>query len=78
MPRKTQHVVPNSSGGWSLKKGGSTKATKNFDTKSDAVSYAKKVAKHQESELVIHKKDGRIQNANSYGNDPYPPKDKKH
>lgn len=76
MVRNTQHVVPNSDGGWSVKKGGSTKATKNFDIKPDAVSFGKIVAKKQNAELVIHKKDGTLQNPNSYGKDPIPPKDK--
>ena len=26
------------------------------------------------TELVIHRKDGRIQSSDSHGNDPYPPK----
>ena len=30
---KTQHVVPNPQSGWDVKKGGSEKATKHFDTK---------------------------------------------
>lgn len=76
MARKTQHIVPNSDGGWSVKKGGSTRATKNFDNKPDAVSLGRKIAQHQKAELVIHKKDGTIQNPNSYGKDPNPPKDK--
>lgn len=77
MARKTQHVVPNSKGGWSVKKGGSTKATKTFDNKKEAVVYGKTIAKNQKSELIVHKKDGRIQNPNSYGKDPHPPIDKK-
>jgi hypothetical protein len=77
MPRKTHHVVPNPEGGWKVKKGGGTKSSGNFDRKEDAVEYAKGVAKNQRSELVIHKKDGKIQNPNSYGNDPCPPRDKK-
>jgi hypothetical protein len=77
MARKTQHVVPNQSGGWSVKKGGSTKATKKFEKKSDAVTYGKAIAKNQGSEFVVHKKDGRIQNPNSYGSDPNPYKDRK-
>ena len=32
----------------------------------------------QVAELIPHGKDGKIQNLNSYGNDPYPPKDTKH
>lgn len=76
MPRKTQHVVPAKQGGWDVKKGGSSKATKHFEIKSEAVSYGKGVSKNQNAELVVHKKNGRIQNPNSYGNDPNPPKDK--
>lgn len=43
-----------------LKKGGSTKATKNFDNKASAIAYGKKIAKNQNSELVIHKNAGYV------------------
>ena len=34
MARKTHHVVPNSDrGGWDVKRGGASKASKHFDTK---------------------------------------------
>lgn len=77
MPRKTHHVVPNSGGGWDVKKGGGERAIKHFDNKHDAVDYGRDVSKNQESELVIHKKDGTIQNPDSHDGDPNPPKDKK-
>lgn len=35
-------------------------------------------AKQEGAELIPHRKDGKIQNPNSYGHDPHPPKDKKH
>lgn len=73
---KTQHVVPNPTSGWDVKKGGSDKSTKHFDTKQPAVDYARDLAKKQEAELVIHNKDGKISQKDSYGNDPCPPKDK--
>jgi hypothetical protein len=76
MARKTHHVVPNPKGGWSVKKGGSSRASKTFDTKKDATDYGRQVSKNQNSELVVHKKDGRIQTSNSHGKDPIPPKDK--
>ena len=72
---KTQHVVPNPTSGWDVKKGGSSKATKHFDTKQPAVDYARDLAKKQEAELVIHNKDGKISQKDSYGNDPCPPRD---
>lgn len=36
----------------------------------------REAAKHDKSELIIHGKKGVIQERNSYGNDPNPPKDK--
>jgi len=45
-----------------------------FDTQSEAIEAARKIAEKQKTELYIHGKDGRIRDRNSYGNDPYPPK----
>jgi len=77
MAKITQHVTPAHSGGWNVKKGGAIKASKHFDKKEDAIKYARDRSKKQNAELVIHKQDGKIQNPNSYGKDPCPPKDKK-
>jgi uncharacterized protein YdaT len=77
MAKKTHHVVPNPNGGWSVKKGGATRASKVFDTQVDAVKYAKVQAKKAHSELYVHRKDGTIRERDSYGSDLFPPKDKK-
>lgn len=74
---KDQHVTPKD-GKWQVKGDGNDKATKTFDTQKDAIDYAKTIAKNQKSEVVIHGKDGKIRDKDSYGNDPCPPKDKKH
>lgn len=71
---KTRHVVPNSEGGWDSKKGGAKRASKHFETKKDAVDYSRALSKKQKTELVIHKKDGKIQRKDSHGNDKFPPK----
>ena len=76
MARKTRHVVPNSDGGWDSKKGGAERASKHFDTKKEAEQYSRELSRKEQSELIIHKKDGTIQRADSHGNDPNPPKDK--
>ena len=34
----THHVVPNSGGGWDVRRGGAERASGHFDTKRDAVS----------------------------------------
>jgi hypothetical protein len=49
--RKTHHVVPNSSGGWKVKKGGSTRSSKQFDRKQDAEYYARQISQNQGTEL---------------------------
>ena len=36
------------------------------------------IARRNQSEVVIHRRDGTIRDSDSYGNDPNPPKDKKH
>lgn len=75
--RKTNHVVPAKSDGWSVKKSGSIKASRNFETKVQAVRYGISLSKNEKTELYIHKANGMIENRNSYNNDPYPPKDKR-
>lgn len=56
---KRTHVVKRDSG-WAVKKEGSYRATKIYDTKDQAVKGAQK-EKLKGSDLVIHKSDGSIQ-----------------
>ena len=77
MSRKTHHVVPDSRGGWNVKRGGASRASKHFDTKKEAEAYGREVSRNQRTEFVTHGKDGKIQRSDSHGNDPCPPKDTK-
>lgn len=74
--RKERHVVPSSGGGWDSKKNNAQRASKHFNTKEEAMQWSREKAKQEKSELIPHKKDGTIQNPNSYGKDPNPPRDK--
>ncbi len=47
-------------------------------TKDKAIENSTKEAKKREVEHVIHNKDGKISDKDSYGKDPVPPIDKKH
>jgi hypothetical protein len=76
MAKKSHHVVPDPEGGWSVKRGGSTRASKRFDTQGEAVSWARAVSRNQRSELVIHKRDGTVYKKDSHGLDPHPPRDR--
>jgi hypothetical protein len=77
MSKSSQHVVPHPDGGWSVKRGGATHATKRFETQREAISYGRKISKVQGSELYVHGRDGMIRSKDSYGSDPAPPKDTK-
>ncbi len=68
-----QHVLPRTDG-WAVKKAGAPKDTRVFPSQVQAIDFAKQVAKNQNSELIIHTRDGRIRERNSYGKDPHPPK----
>ena len=78
MAGKNQHVLPHEDGGWAVKGDGNTRATRRFDKKEEAEKFARETAKRQKSEMIIHGKDGSIQSRNSYGNDPFPPRDNRH
>lgn len=73
MAGKNQHVVPHKDG-WAVKGAGNGRATSVHDTQQQAVNAAREIARNQQSELVIHRPDGRIRDKDSYGNDPFPPK----
>lgn len=77
MAKKNQHVTPHPGGGWQVKGAGNKKATARADTQAEAIEIARSIAKSQQSEVVIHNKQGRIRDKDSYGNDPHPPKDTK-
>lgn len=70
---KNQHVTLRPDGDWQVKGEGNSKATAVTTTQKDAIRIARDIAINQGSEIVIHGKDGKIYDKNSYGNDPYPP-----
>lgn len=69
--KRSNHVVPSDSG-WAVRKSGATRASRTFDTKPEAVEYGRKLSKSEETELYVHKKNGMVENKNSYS----PQKDK--
>ena len=71
---KTHHVVPNPKGGWDVKRGGADRASSHHNTKQDAIDRGREISRNQNSELRIHKQNGRIGSSDSHGNDPFPPK----
>jgi hypothetical protein len=78
MKNKNYHVVPNTDGGWDVKKENSKRASSHHETQDQAVEAGKNLAHKTNGELVIHRPNGQIRDKDSYGNDPCPPKDTKH
>ena len=76
MAKRTNiHVVPRNDG-WIVRKEGTSRPTSVHQTQRDAVEAARKIARNQSGELVIHGRDGRIRDRDSYGADPMPPRDR--
>lgn len=75
-----RHVVPNSDGGWDVKKPGASRASAHTETQKEATNRAKDIVRNAGGgEVRIHGRDGKIRNSDTIapGNDPFPPRDKK-
>ena len=73
MSRWILRVTPLKGQGWKVTGVGS--APLKFDTKSSAVSFARRRCREQKeagglAQLVVHKMDGKIHYENTYGKDP--------
>jgi hypothetical protein len=74
---KRIHVVPHN-GEWATRREGADRVGTTHPTQADAIEAARGRAIREGGEVVIHRPDGRIRDADSYGNDPNPPRDMKH
>jgi Uncharacterized protein conserved in bacteria (DUF2188) len=66
------HVVP-SDGGWDVKVEGRG-ATRHFESQNEAIEMSRRLARGNRSEHILHGRDGRIRQRDSYGRDPFPPR----
>jgi hypothetical protein len=72
MSGKNQHVIPHA-GAWAVRGAGNSRATSVHETQAQAITHAREIAENQESEMLIHGRNGRIRERDSFGNDPFPP-----
>ena len=77
MGKKHVHILPRIQG-WAVKKEGSSRASSLHRTQKQAIQAGRQMAMINKSELVIHGKDGKIRDKDSYGKDSFPPRDTKH
>ena len=71
--KRNVHIVPHN-GKWAVKMEGNDRYAAIIEKQSTAVERGKQIAKNNESEILIHGGNGQIRERNSYGNDPFPPK----
>jgi len=77
MKGKDIHVVPQGDK-WAVKPEGASTPLSTHRTQGAALEAGRREARRNESELVIHRANGQIRDKDSYGNDPNPPRDRKH
>jgi hypothetical protein len=71
MPRKNVHTTFNSADkNWRNISEGSQRAINVFQTKQEAQTAGKQIAKDRGVEHLVHRRDSKISERNSYGNDP--------
>jgi uncharacterized protein YdaT len=71
--KKNQHVVRRENG-WAVRGEGNSRDTARTRTQQEAIERATQIAQNQNSEVIVHGRDGKIRERSSYGNDPHPPK----
>ncbi len=76
MAKKNIHVVPNGNQ-WAVKPEGQPPVSKHR-TQGAAEEAGRRLAKQAEGELITHRPNGQIRDKDSFGNDPNPPRDRKH
>lgn len=78
MTKKNIHVTHRKDKTWAVIGEGDKRASSVHKTQGAAIKAGTPIAKTNKSELVIHDRENKIRDKDSYGNDPNPPKDKKH
>ncbi|WP_284653165.1 DUF2188 domain-containing protein [Flavobacterium terrisoli] len=73
MSKKNQHVVPKGKA-WGIRGAGNGKLTRVVRTQSQAIKIARRIAINQGSEMLIHSRNGKIRERNTYGKDNFPPR----
>ena len=60
MPRSAIHTVPVKEGGWTNEREGSDEGLGSYTTKAEAQAAGRDLARLEQTEHIIHTKDGRI------------------
>lgn len=75
--KKSSVIVGPQGEQWAVSRPGAERVSSLHDRKQDAVDVGRGTARREHTELQIRGRDGRIQDQDSYGSDPCPPKDRR-
>jgi hypothetical protein len=78
MSGKNIHVTHRADGSWAVIGEGDSRASSLHGTQRDAIAAAREIAINNQSELVIHDRNNLIRDKDSFGVDPFPPRDIRH
>ena len=76
MAKNTVHVVPRA-GNWAVRRSGAERDSSPHRTQEAAIRFGRSAAQREKNRAVIHGRNGRIRDRDSFGNDPFPPRDTK-
>ena len=71
------HITRQGDGSWRVVQAKSGLNYGQFQRQGDAIQVGRPIAKMMRVELVIHDRENKIRDKDSYGNDPMPPRDTK-
>lgn len=77
MAKGNPHVVPRGDQ-WAVQRAGADRASSLHSTQAAAINAGRRIAQAERGELFIHGQNGQIRDRDSFGNDPCPPRDRKH
>ena len=72
--KKPIHVVPHDAG-WAVEREGGQRASSVHRTQAEAEQAGRSKARADQTEFILHNRKGEIRARDSYGNDPFPPRD---
>ncbi len=77
MAKKEDVHVVRRDDGWAVRRENADRDSSHHPTQEKAIERAREIARRDGLEVVIHGRDGKIRDSDSFGRDPNPPKDRK-
>jgi hypothetical protein len=67
MIKNSQHVICSMGGAWRVRTTGASRAARIFETRREALAYARNGARKEHANVYIHRPDGSVLSRECYG-----------